>query len=183
MVKLPAILCAVLLATMPALAADGALSLEANAAYLKANGAKADVRTLASGLQIHIVKTGFGTKPRPGDILGIAYSAKLIDGTVVDGTSPGLAASVRSSSVIAGLGEALQMMRQGDHWQLALPARLAFPIRLASGADIPPSQTLLIDVTLMSVSSGTAGMQTDDASPITVYASGRQSGAMFTIHP
>lgn len=164
-------------------AANAALSLDANTAYLQANAHKPGVKTTSSGLQYRIIRNGLGRRPAQNDVVAIEYSAKLIDGTVVDGTSPGLAASVRASGVIAGLREALTMMHEGDQWQLAVPGSLGFPIRLSNGADIPPRQTLLFDITLVSTYTPAPGTQTDDSSPISLYSVGRQTGATFTIHP
>lgn len=174
-----------LLAGTPAMAADDALSLSpaANAAYLQANARKPGVRTTASGLEYRILRNGLGRRPAQNDMVRIEYSARLIDGTLVDGTSPGLAASVRANGVIAGLREALAMMHEGDRWQLAVPASLGFPIRMANGVEIPPRQTLLFDITLVAAYTPDAGTQTDDSSPISVYTSGRETGAAFTIHP
>lgn len=172
-----------LLAAAPAMAADSALSLAANAAWLQANARKPGVRTTASGLEYRILHNGLGRRPGPNDVVRIEYNATLIDGTVVDGTSPGLGASVRANGVIAGLREALAMMHEGDQWQLAVPASLGFPIRIDNRADIPPRQTLLFDLTLVSTYTPAAGTVTDDSSPISLYTAGRETGATFTIHP
>lgn len=165
-----------------ALAAD-ALGPDANTAYLSTNAAKPGVVSLPSGLQYRVVKSGIGRKPRPADIVQIDYSARLINGTLVDGTSAGLPAPVQVSGVIAGLGQALQMMREGDHWQLVLPARLGFGARSTPGGNIPANQTLVFDVTLVAIAPPAAQLQPDNSSPISVYAAGREEGATFTIHP
>lgn len=173
-----------MLAALPAMAADNAaLSLAANAAYLQTNVHKPGIKSTTSGLQYRIIRSGLGRRPGLNDVARIEYSARLIDGTLVDGTSPGLAAAVRANSVIAGLREALMLMHAGDHWQLVIPASLGFPIRLSNGTDIPPQQTLVFDITLVSAYPPEAGTQTDDSSPLSVYALGRQTGATFTIHP
>ena len=59
----------------------------------------------------------------------VYYTGKLINGAVFDGTSPGLPATFKVNSVIPGWIEALQLMREGDHWQLVIPPNLAYGAR------------------------------------------------------
>ena len=49
-----------------------------------------------------------------------------------------------------GWAEALQLMREGDHWELTIPAHLAYGARGAAGGLVPPNQTLLFDIRLIS---------------------------------
>ena len=74
----------------------------------------------------------------------------LINGMVFDGTSPGLPATFKVNSVIPGWVEALTLMREGDQWQLVIPANLAYG-NAGHGGAIPPDQTLVFDVELVSV--------------------------------
>lgn len=134
----------------PAFAVDDALSLEANAAYLKANAQKKGVITRPSGLQYRIIQNGYGKRPKSTDTVKVYYLGKLINGTIFDGTSPGLPASMKVNSVIPGWAEALQLMREGDHWELTIPAHLGYGARGQGDGLIPPNQTLLFDIRLIS---------------------------------
>ena len=134
----------------PALAADPALSLDANAAYLKANLAKPGVVERPSGLQYRILKSGFGARPGPVDAVTCYYKGALINGTVFDSTEPGFPAQFVVNKLIPGWTEALQLMREGDHWQLVIPANLAYGPRGAGDGLIPPNQTLVFDMELVS---------------------------------
>src|SRR5215813_6573150 len=108
---------------------DPALSLHANAAYLAANAKKPGVIVKPDGLQFKIIQSGFGKRPAATDTVQVYYTGALINGAVFDGTSPGLPASFKVSQVIPGWIEALQQMREGDHWQLVIPSTIAYGSR------------------------------------------------------
>ncbi|MGH6876425.1 MAG: FKBP-type peptidyl-prolyl cis-trans isomerase [Rhizomicrobium sp.] len=131
-------------------AADSSLSPEANQAFLAANLKKPGVIERPSGLQYRIIRNGFGKQPGPFDSVDVYYTGTLINGTVFDKTEAGLPAHLTVNNVIPGWTEALEIMREGDHWQLAIPANLAYGARGAGGV-IPPNQTLLFDLELVKV--------------------------------
>jgi FKBP-type peptidyl-prolyl cis-trans isomerase len=139
-----------LLMAVPAYAADDALSLDANQAFLAANAKKPGVFVRPDGLQFKILQNGFGKRPNPTDSVKVYYTGTMINGTVFDGTSPGLPATFKVNAVIPGWAEALTLMREGDHWQLVVPAHLGYGDRGAPGGTIPPNQTLVFDLTLIS---------------------------------
>ena len=140
---------AVFLMAIPARAADDALSAEANQAYLDANAKKPGVIVRPDGLQFKILQNGFGKRPSVTDTVKVYYTGKLINGTVFDGTSPGLPASFQVNSVIQGWIEALLLMREGDHWQVVIPARLGYGDQSKGDGLIPPNQTLVFDLQLI----------------------------------
>ena len=70
----------------------------------------------------------------------VYYTGTLINGTVFDGTSPGLPASFKVNSVIPGWIEALQLMREGDHWQLVIPPNLGYGARGAGNGRSRPTR-------------------------------------------
>src|ERR1700759_5292286 len=134
----------------PAQAADDALSPDANKAFLAANAKKPGVIVRPDGLQFKILQNGFGQRPGVTDTVQVYYTGILINGTLFDGTSPGLPASFKVNQVIPGWVEALTLMREGDHWQLVIPANLAYGDRGGGGGMIPPNQTLVFDLWLIS---------------------------------
>jgi FKBP-type peptidyl-prolyl cis-trans isomerase len=153
--RFPAIVLAVFLmaplaAPTPAAAADDSLSMEANQAYLAANAKKKGVIVRPDGLQYRIIQNGFGKRPGPTDTVEVYYTGRLINGTIFDGTSPGLPAAFKVNSVIPGWKEALEIMREGDHWQLVIPASIGYGARGAGDGTIPPNQTLVFDLQLVS---------------------------------
>ncbi|MBV9548806.1 MAG: FKBP-type peptidyl-prolyl cis-trans isomerase [Alphaproteobacteria bacterium] len=131
------------------LAADPALSLAANAAFLANNLRLSGVLHRPSGLQYKIIQNGYGRHPGGADTVEVYYTGKLINGKVFDGTSPGLPATFQVGKVVAGWTEALQLMREGDHWMLWIPANLAYGPRGTPDGSVPPNQTLIFDLRLL----------------------------------
>lgn len=130
-------------------AVDPSLSPEANAAYLKANAAQKGVIIDPSGLQYRIIKSGYGLRPGPTDTVEVYYKGQLINGTRFDATEPGFPAQFTVNKLIPGWTRALELMRVGDHWQLVIPANLAYGARGAGNGAIPPDQTLVFDLELL----------------------------------
>jgi FKBP-type peptidyl-prolyl cis-trans isomerase FklB len=173
-----------LLAFAPALAAPDALSAVANQGYLADNAKKPGVVVLPSGLQYRIVRGGFGKRVGPRDVVQVQFSGSLINGAVIDGSSPGLPSTLAVGSVIRGLGEALQLMHVGDHWQLTIPPGLAFGAA-GSGTTVPPNQTLLFDITLTSVATPSDAAVNDPQISLSPMnrdrGTYREQGAILTI--
>lgn len=167
----------------PAWAAEDALSPAANAAYLAENAKRPGTILRPSGLQYRILRSGPGRRPGGNDVVRIAYKVTLINGTVVDATTPVLPASLSMANVsMAGLAEALALMHVGDHWQLAMPANLALGAKGAANGAIPPNQTLLFDLTLIAAAPPAPG-QSATENPFSLWGNGRENGAAFTIRP
>ncbi|MGH6871756.1 MAG: FKBP-type peptidyl-prolyl cis-trans isomerase [Rhizomicrobium sp.] len=129
---------------------DPSLSAQANAKFLADNAHKRGVIVRPDGLQYRIIQNGFGKRPGSFDQVTVYYSGKLINGHVFDSTEPGLPARFVANKLIPGWTEALQMMREGDHWEIVLPPRLAYGERGAGDA-IPPGQALIFDLQLLKV--------------------------------
>lgn len=139
------------MAAFGARAAVSSLSIEANTQFLADNAKKPGVMVRPSGLQYRILHNGFGKRPGPSDTVTVYYTGSLINGTVFDGTEPGLPAQFKASQLISGWTEALEQMREGDHWQIVIPANLAYGARGAGGGLIPPNQALVFDLQLVTV--------------------------------
>jgi len=171
-------------ASMPARAADDALSAAANHAFLAANARKPGVTVRPSGLQYRVLRNGFGAHPRLADTVQISYSVHLINSKLVDTASADLPAVMVVSNVLRGLNEALQLMQPGDHWELAIPADLAFGGKGTADGGVPPGQTLVFDLTLLSVTPARVA-QGEAGSGVSLYGRERgvhhEAGAMFTI--
>jgi len=162
-----------------------ALSDAANQAYLKTNAARTGVVTRPDGLQYRILANGFGKRPGATDTVRLVYSGKLINGAEFDGASPGLPASLAVNALIRGLNEAVQLMHEGDRWQLVIPSSLGFGAAGAANGAIPPNQTLMFDVTLVSVLAAPSAAQVSSGLPFGVTASSQgreeQGHAVLTI--
>lgn len=120
-------------------------------AFLAENAKKEGVVTLPSGLQYKVLKAGTGASPKASDSVECHYEGRLIDGSVFDSSyQRGETATFGVTQVIAGWVEALQLMKEGDKWQLYIPYNLAYGER-GAGAQIPPYATLVFDVELVKV--------------------------------
>jgi FKBP-type peptidyl-prolyl cis-trans isomerase FklB len=125
---------------------------EKNKQFLVENGKKPGVITTDSGLQYRVNKPGRGNKsPGLTDRVMVHYRGRLINGTEFDSSyKRGKPASFQVNKVIKGWTEALQLMKQGDHWQLFIPAELAYGAK-GSGTTIPPNSTLIFDIEFISM--------------------------------
>jgi FKBP-type peptidyl-prolyl cis-trans isomerase FklB len=127
------------------------LSAEANQKFLDANKVKSGVMTTQSGLQYRVIKAGLGKGvTAPDDIVTVTYKGSLINGKVFDQTPPGQTAMFPAGQLIPGWVEALMMMKEGDEWELVIPANLGYGTSGAGDA-IPPNQTLVFDMALIKV--------------------------------
>ena len=121
--------------------------------YLEENKVKEGVKTTPTGLQYKVLTSGDGSgkKPTINDSVEVNYEGKLIDGTIFDSSyARGQSISFPVSGVIAGWTEALQLMSEGDTWELTIPSILAYGSQ-GAGAQIPPHSTLVFKVELIAV--------------------------------
>jgi FKBP-type peptidyl-prolyl cis-trans isomerase FklB len=129
----------------------GDKNLKEGEAFLAANAKKEGVKVLPSGLQYKVIKSGTGRTPKATDTVKTHYHGTLIDGTVFDSSverkEP---VSFEVNGVIAGWTEALQLMKEGDKWQLFVPSKLAYGEQ-ARGPKITPNSTLVFEVELLSI--------------------------------
>jgi FKBP-type peptidyl-prolyl cis-trans isomerase len=147
--RIAALLLAAVLLPGSAFAISAALNAEANATFLSANARKPGVQVMRDGLQYRVLKPGFGNRPKPGDNVTVYYSLSLINGEKVQGTEDDFPAQFPVNELIAGWREALQNMREGDHWQLFVPSNLGYGPAGAADGSIPPNQTLIFDIQLV----------------------------------
>ncbi|HEX5280799.1 MAG TPA: FKBP-type peptidyl-prolyl cis-trans isomerase [Micropepsaceae bacterium] len=126
------------------------LSPESNQQFLADNAKRSGVMTLPDGLQYRVIKAGTGKSPTPDDLVTVTYRGQLINGMVFDQTQPGKTATFPAGQLIPGWVEALQKMKEGDQWELVIPANLGYG-EAGAGGVIPPNQTLVFDMTLLKV--------------------------------
>ena len=118
--------------------------------FLEQNKKKDGVVSLPSGLQYKVLTEGSGKMPKAADTVTVNYRGTLIDGKEFDSSyKKGQPATFQVGKVIRGWTEALQLMKEGAKWQLAIPPQLAYGDRGTS--TIPPNSTLIFEVELISV--------------------------------
>lgn len=119
--------------------------------FLAENGKKPGVVTLPSGLQYLVVTAGKGKTPKLTSTVTTHYVGRLLDGTEFDSSiKRGEPATFPCNGVIKGWTEALQLMKEGDKWELYIPPSLGYGESGAGGV-IPPNATLIFQVELISV--------------------------------
>jgi FKBP-type peptidyl-prolyl cis-trans isomerase FklB len=126
-------------------------NLTAAEVFLAENATEEDVKTLPSGLQYKVMNEGSGTTPGAADKVTVHYRGTLTDGTEFDSSySRNKPASFGVNRVIPGWTEALQLMQEGDKWQLFIPPKLGYAER-GAGSKIPPNSALIFEVELLSI--------------------------------
>jgi FKBP-type peptidyl-prolyl cis-trans isomerase FklB len=135
--------------------ANAAGAAEAGIAFLKAKEAEAGVHKLPSGMLFKVLEKGSGaTSPRVSDPCDVHYEGTLPDGSVFDSSfKRGSPATFAPNQVIKGWTEALQLMREGDKWEVYIPHELAYGARGAGGV-IPGYAALTFKMQLIKVKSG-----------------------------
>ena len=135
-------------AEMAAASVEGTAMAEA---FLAENSKQEGVITLDSGLQYKVLASGAGATPKADSKVEVHYRGTLLDGTEFDSSyKRGKPASFPVGGVIAGWTEALQLMKEGDKWQLAIPPALAYGDRGAPPV-IPANAALVFEVELIKV--------------------------------
>ena len=121
------------------------------AAFLTENKNIEGVTVTASGLQYRVLESGTGATPELTSTVETHYEGTLIDGRVFDSSyERGESVSFPVNGVIPGWTEALQLMKEGDIWELAIPSDLAYGAQGAGGT-IEPHATLKFKIELIKV--------------------------------
>jgi peptidylprolyl isomerase len=127
------------------------ISPESNKKYLDDNAKMPGVKVTSDGLQYRVIKAGTGkTATAPTDMVTVTYKGALITGQVFDQTMEGMPATFPAGQLIPGWVEALQMMKEGDEWEIVIPSNLGYG-EAGAGGVIPPNQTLVFQMALLKV--------------------------------
>ena len=108
--------------------------------------------TTSSGLKYRILNEGSGNdSPGPESIVSVHYRGKLTNGVEFDSSyQRNQPASFPVNGVIRGWTEALQLMKEGDLWELIIPPDLGYGQK-GAGNIIPPDATLIFEVELLEI--------------------------------
>mmetsp|Transcript_6905 Transcript_6905/g.16586 ORF Transcript_6905/g.16586 Transcript_6905/m.16586 type:complete len:169 (-) Transcript_6905:234-740(-) len=121
--------------------------------WLQAKQAEEGVVTLASGLAYKVLEDGpaGGKTPLVGTPTECHYAGTLIDGTEFDSSyKRGKPTTFAPNQVIKGWTEAMQLMKEGDTWELYIPSDLAYGDRGAGGM-IPGGAALVFKLNMIKV--------------------------------
>jgi FKBP-type peptidyl-prolyl cis-trans isomerase len=111
-----------------------------------------NVIALPSGLRYEVVKPGRGPCPKPGQMVVVNFTGRLVDGTVFDRTD-NEPLHIEVGSVTRGFNEGIQKINRGGRIKLYLPPELGFgDVAASSGvAGIPAGSTLIYDIELLEI--------------------------------
>jgi len=128
----------------------------ASKAFLEAREKESDVVKLASGLMYRVLRKGKGkAHPLAGTSCDCHYSGTLVDGTKFDSSyDRGSPTSFAPNQVIKGWTEAMQLMVEGDKWEMYIPSDLAYGDR-GSPPKIPGKSALVFTMEILAIKGAT----------------------------
>jgi len=124
--------------------------------FLEENGKKEGVVTLASGLQYKVLTAGEGKfHPTKDSKCDCHYEGTLINGEKFDSSyDRGSTTAFAPSDVIKGWTEAMQLMVEGDKWEMTIPSDLAYGPN-GSPPKIPGASTLIFTMEIVKIKGDT----------------------------
>ena len=126
-------------------------NLAAGQVFLESNAKNEGVVETPDGLQYRILRPGEGAMPTVENRVVVHYRGRLLDGTEFDSSyGRGEPTEFMLGAVIPGWQKALALMQVGSHWEVWLPAELAYGERGAGGS-IGPNQTLHFEIELIEI--------------------------------
>merc|ERR1711907_379837 len=134
------------------IAAFASATNEAGTKYLEENKKKDGVVTLPSGLQYKVLRKGSGAHhPTVDSPCECHYEGTLIDGTEFDSSyKRGSPTTFAPNQVIKGWTEAMQLMVEGDKWEMYIPSDLAYG-ESGSPPKIPGGSALIFRMEIIKI--------------------------------
>ncbi|WP_250656220.1 FKBP-type peptidyl-prolyl cis-trans isomerase [Alkalimarinus coralli] len=122
-----------------------------NEQFLAENAKREGVTVTESGLQYEVIEEGTGAKPAATSVVRTHYHGSFINGQVFDSSvTRNEPAEFALSEVIPGWTEALQMMKVGSKWRIAVPASIGYG-EAGSPPVIPGGSTLVFEINLLDI--------------------------------
>jgi FKBP-type peptidyl-prolyl cis-trans isomerase len=122
-----------------------------------ASPAEAAPRTLdrGDGLIVEITKDGYGPVSKIGDEVSLVYTARAKSNDQVIASSREWSVPFRmrlgEKGVLPGLGRGIEGLRAGTMARIEIPPALAYGPDGNPGSNVPPDETLLVDVEILSL--------------------------------
>mmetsp|Transcript_52086 Transcript_52086/g.119828 ORF Transcript_52086/g.119828 Transcript_52086/m.119828 type:complete len:188 (-) Transcript_52086:340-903(-) len=140
--------------------------VEADKAWLEGISKEEGVTTLESGLRYKVLKSGnaWAKSPKAATSCTCKYAGKL---TPVNGGKQFDAGEIdfAPNQVIPGWTEAMQLMKEGDEWELYIPSELGYGEN-GAGADIPGGAALVFTMEIKKVHGKKSGVDYKRFEPI-----------------
>lgn len=111
-----------------------------------------NMKTTSTGIRYDIYHEETGVTAKTGDVVAVAYSLHLLDGSKLGDTKsdgPKIF-KVGQGDVVSGLHEAVTLLSKGDSVRLILPSYLAYGLT-GDQNNIPPNAALFYDLALVSL--------------------------------
>jgi FKBP-type peptidyl-prolyl cis-trans isomerase FklB len=120
--------------------------------FLKVNAMKQDVITLPSGLQYKVLQKGTGSHhPTVNSPTLCHYEGRLIDGTIFDSSyQRGSPITFAPNQVIKGWTEIMQIMVEGDKFEMYIPSELGYG-ESGSPPKIKPGDALIFIMEMIEI--------------------------------
>ena len=133
---------------------------EAGVAFLATNKDAEGVITLPSGLQYRVLEEGGGLEhPKVSTPCECHYAGRLLDGSEFDSSyKRGAPSTFAPNQVIKGWTEAMQLMVQGDKWEMYIPYELAYGAN-GKPPKIPAKATLIFIMEIVKIKGETKPKQ------------------------
>jgi len=130
--------------------------------FLEENKTKERVVTLKSGFQYKVLKEGRGMDhPTANTTCACHYRGRLLDGTEFDSSyKRGKPSDFAPCQVIKGWTEAMQLMVEGDKWEMYIPYNLAYGDS-GSPPKIPGKACLIFVMELVKINGAKVAAQID----------------------
>ncbi|MEO7199326.1 MAG: FKBP-type peptidyl-prolyl cis-trans isomerase [Dokdonella sp.] len=114
--------------------------------FMAQNKTKKGIVSLPSGVQYRVIEDGTGKQVTATSEVTVHYRGSLADGLEFDSSfARGEPIKFKVNEVIKGWQEALPRMKVGDHWQIFVPADLAYGDR-GQAPRIGPNEALVFDI-------------------------------------
>lgn len=120
-------------------------------AFMAQNALADGVRSLPSGVQYKVLKSGpaDGGHPKPDDVVTVNYEGALLNGQIFDSSyKTGKPVTFALRDLIPGWVDAVQHMRPGDEWLLYVPPSQGYGNE--QKGSIPPNSVLVFRLELVS---------------------------------
>lgn len=125
-------------------------NLERGRKFLKELSLLEGFESLPNGVLVKVRKPGNGPVVANARYLQVHVEVSLADGTFVHKTPDDKPVRMAALQILPAVLEAIREMHVGGHWQVAVPAELAFGLA-GKPPLFGPNQALLIDVQLVAV--------------------------------
>ena len=132
---------------------EGARNKQAGEKFLAENKAKEGIKTLPSGVQYKVLKSGTGATPKTTDTVKTNLRGTLLDGTEIFSTYQDKEpAKFGVTEALKGWSDVLPLMKVGSKWQVFVPAELAYGEN-GAGGKVGPNSTLIFEIELLGIDS------------------------------